>query len=380
MPWDEELSESFPKYNPHEPGNLRQDILDELEDHLSMAVARERALGEDDGDGEVWQRVLDRFGNPVQVARRLWFDAMKEEVMKDRLVMGVLMVLIAVVGVLSYLGFNQSRQTSEALLAVVDRMSEAGREIMPTTTIEVRRGTESGPPAEGVGVELRGKVFGTEDIHSLNGTTNSLGRVQFGPISMGSYTLTLHDPKSGLETFRQNVAVFGTTDQQVTRVVAPDADTVNLEIHFDLPPDLQDFPGVLVLHLNSSTESDESADVWNSSSSWAIPVDGENSSCYRLTSVSTLSRPTRQYNLNWGRYASYRLVLSGLAPPPVSAVVLDRVAKEPESGGYRLEWDVSETPRLLLPRVPVTVVDWDLCILSTSPDDQRQLKIPANDN
>ena len=60
------LSAAFPPPRDDEPASLRQDILDELNDHLACAYNRELLRGMDSDAAR--QRVLERFGNPAAVA------------------------------------------------------------------------------------------------------------------------------------------------------------------------------------------------------------------------------------------------------------------------------------------------------------------------
>ena len=40
--------------------------------------------------------MLERFGNPARVACRLWFDAMKEKIVIQRITLAAVLVLVAV--------------------------------------------------------------------------------------------------------------------------------------------------------------------------------------------------------------------------------------------------------------------------------------------
>ena len=79
----DELANELPAPRDDEPASLRQDIVDELADHLQCARGRERNRTGDDATAE--KNVLERFGNPAKVAYRLWFDGMKERIMGQRI-------------------------------------------------------------------------------------------------------------------------------------------------------------------------------------------------------------------------------------------------------------------------------------------------------
>jgi len=79
MAWPDDPAAELPAPRDDEPERLRQDIADELADHLSCALNRELHFTEDETTAR--QNVLDRFGSPRKIARKLWFDWMREEFM-----------------------------------------------------------------------------------------------------------------------------------------------------------------------------------------------------------------------------------------------------------------------------------------------------------
>jgi hypothetical protein len=84
---DIDLLADLPPPDDFEPSSLRDDIRDELEDHLQCAFRREVLR---DGDEPAAQtRVLNRFGDPKQLARRLWWQAMWSRVMGRKLLAGL---------------------------------------------------------------------------------------------------------------------------------------------------------------------------------------------------------------------------------------------------------------------------------------------------
>ncbi len=95
MAWNEDILSDLPAPNSEEPMSLRQDIADELKDHLQCSAHRE-ALSPSDPE-TVEQRVIARFGNPKRIARQLWFEAMKEKLMMQK----VTLALVSLVAVAS---------------------------------------------------------------------------------------------------------------------------------------------------------------------------------------------------------------------------------------------------------------------------------------
>ena len=94
--WEfDESAAQFPAPRGEEPANLRRDIVAELADHLTCARRREQLAEGPQTEEAVRGRVLDRFGDPAAVARKLWLDWMWEKVMSQRILVGVC-VLMAV--------------------------------------------------------------------------------------------------------------------------------------------------------------------------------------------------------------------------------------------------------------------------------------------
>src|SRR5262249_7249597 len=83
MPWPPDIAGELPAPRDEEPSSLRQDIADELGDHLKSSFNRELHFTREESSAK--RNVLDRFGDPRHVARQLWFDAMKEKIVSQRL-------------------------------------------------------------------------------------------------------------------------------------------------------------------------------------------------------------------------------------------------------------------------------------------------------
>src|SRR5580704_16348433 len=84
MEWLDVLAGSLPAPRDDEPPDLRRKIIAELRDHLHAAMQRELLLT---GNAEqAQQNVLSRFGEPARLARKLWYDALWEKIMTQRMV------------------------------------------------------------------------------------------------------------------------------------------------------------------------------------------------------------------------------------------------------------------------------------------------------
>ncbi|MBS0201851.1 MAG: hypothetical protein JSS49_03065 [Planctomycetes bacterium] len=103
-----DLLADLPPPHDDEPPSLRDDIADELGDHLHCAVNRELLTGHDKTTAE--QRVLDRFGDPSQLARRLWWQAMWSRIMGQRILSGLQWVVSLTAAVFAGAVFWQQSQ------------------------------------------------------------------------------------------------------------------------------------------------------------------------------------------------------------------------------------------------------------------------------
>ena len=92
--------------------SLRDDIVDELADHLACAYRRELLRGADAATAR--QRVLERFGDPAAVARRLWLDAMKGKIMTQRILVACCVLLTLISLSLAGMMWMQSRPLAAA--------------------------------------------------------------------------------------------------------------------------------------------------------------------------------------------------------------------------------------------------------------------------
>ena len=88
------LSAELPAPRDDEPPGVRDDIVDELVDHLACAYNRELLCGAN--ATEARRRVYERFGDPAAVVRRLWFDAMRGKIMVQRVLLATCLVCVVV--------------------------------------------------------------------------------------------------------------------------------------------------------------------------------------------------------------------------------------------------------------------------------------------
>ena len=193
MSWPEVVSQGFPPPRDGELAHLRRDITDELADHLDCAMRRELRRTDDETAAE--RAVLDRFGNPQRLARRLWWNAMKEKVMKDRIMLVAVVLLIAacvVTSAFAWLAFRQGRDVNQAMLAKLAELSVPSAEPgipgdWSKVTFRLTEGSAQGEPVTNTGVGLKGKVFNDSEEQTLHKRADGDGLVTFGPIRPGHY-------------------------------------------------------------------------------------------------------------------------------------------------------------------------------------------------
>jgi hypothetical protein len=203
----DKLTALLPPPNDREPASLRQDILDELADHLACAHRRELLHGASAALAE--QRVLERFGDPAGVARRLWFDAMKGRIMTRRLLIaaGVLLVAASVSlnGLVYYHSNRVAAQTleasqhmadalarsqaaNEAVLKKLSEISDSSRRVRTPdwnpVTFKLTQETPDGPPVKNAVVTLFDGAFPAATVER---TSDAHGIADFGLQRPGAY-------------------------------------------------------------------------------------------------------------------------------------------------------------------------------------------------
>ena len=228
MGWSESAKEGFPPQRHREPMGLRRDIVDELADHLAFAAAREAESGVVD-DGEIRERVLEQFGDPTAVARALWWDAMREIVMKDWIQISVNVVLC--VGVMGFmtLFYRQMQSTNTALIEALNDRPSAADALYPSAEFVLHRGSVDGPVAAGVEVSLIGKVF-TEEDSDIEEVSDARGHVKFGPVRAGRYGVEFRDDETGLSRSAKIITLYPGDGTKTYHVAVPPTTQVPLDV------------------------------------------------------------------------------------------------------------------------------------------------------
>jgi hypothetical protein len=203
----DESAAQFPPKRSEEPANLRREIVEELRDHLTCARRREQMAGGEQTEEAVRRRVLNRFGDPAAVARKLWLDWMWEKIMNQRILVATcaLLAVISCVALgLAWASLNRQedliatwQSTSETQMRDQQKLferllaeSQKGKTPSDWNPVELRfvKGRENGPPAEGISVTMSINDAGS-GIPPISGTSDGKGIVRFERVRYGSYRL-----------------------------------------------------------------------------------------------------------------------------------------------------------------------------------------------
>jgi hypothetical protein len=262
----EELAADLPPPRGDEPASLRQDILDELADHLQCALRREllsdrAAAGRDadlDRTAAARSRVLHKFGDPARLARRLWLDAMQEKLMSQRLLTAALVVVTLLCVGLFLLNWQvmsanralaeQQQLMNESFMKQIRQLAErpaaeAEKSSAPSewNRLTVKCMYDGGEPASEVKVRVESSSDNTKGIPSMTKVTGPDGELDFGQVLYGEYRIEVQAGE--FEKTLLSVAVHPGEDRHV-EIICPRPGSlarVNLQLKADppLPEELQ---------------------------------------------------------------------------------------------------------------------------------------------
>jgi hypothetical protein len=265
MDFRDTLSSLLPPPRNDEPASLRQDILDELGDHLACAFNRELLRGADSSVAR--QRTLERFGDPAAVARRLWFDAMKGKIMTQRVLIATCLVVtlasLTLAGVIwrqSGLVQQESARAAAAAIRAMEVQNEKSQanqqemlkhmramsEVARTTrssdwnpvTFRLTEKSPGGPPAVGFIVELTPAE--EPQAKPMFRSSDASGTVEFGSMKPGDYQFLIKSNwDHGIQRTSGSLNVARGT-QVVKQVVCPRIPPEHVPVQFQCswPADL----------------------------------------------------------------------------------------------------------------------------------------------
>jgi hypothetical protein len=260
MDFRDTLSALLPSPRDDEPASLRQDIIDELSDHLVCAYHRELLRGVDSSVAR--KRVLERFGDPAAVARRLWLDAMKGKIMAQRVLIATCLVVILACLSLVGLVYVQSsraaaqaaeanRKLTEALAqaqttnnAMLSRLSEMSEAIRNPRSLDwnpvkfvVTDDTPDGPPVAGCSIALDLRYTPGKQVSR---ESDAAGIADFGLVNPGEYSFTYSRNLDRRTLSGTGQLVVGPGSHINQRVLVPKRalEPVPLQVRCEWPADL----------------------------------------------------------------------------------------------------------------------------------------------
>ncbi|MBI1344776.1 hypothetical protein GC163_00655 [bacterium] len=287
---DIDLLAELPPLRDDEPSSLRQDILDELADHLSCAYRRELLLTTDDQTAR--SRVLDRFGNPVRIAYQLWFQAMWSRIMSQRIVLACSVLtaaasIAAVVFVGSMLQ-QQQRRAEEQQAMMVQALMSLTAKLQEQTAAQTNARNEAAPVRDLVPLKI--KLVNIDDPSqplakasvtispepmrqgdaSPSESTDAEGIADFAYVSIGRYRYTINLPWG--ETTTAKFTVHPTAEHVETIAVpsrAPEEGT--LQITSAMPPELKQANIAVAAYLMLQPRKVGELDWQSTGGIWAVP-------------------------------------------------------------------------------------------------------------
>ena len=259
----------LPPARDDEPDGLRQDIVDELADHLACGANRELLRGTDQSN--VWRVVMERFGDPAAVARRLWFDAMKEKIMAQRVLIATCLIVtaasLALVGMFWMQANRAALDLAETNRRMVETLTEnqatnrellkqlqvmatlapapaaAASPIQPVPVVfKLTQETLDGPPAAGVTVVLStGQPLPNRPMERK---TDQEGNADFGIVQPGDWEFMVSEEWDAAARSWHASGGFHILPGAAVKnaIICPKAPatTEKVQINVDWPPNLRD--------------------------------------------------------------------------------------------------------------------------------------------
>jgi hypothetical protein len=269
----DDIAADLPAPRDDEPESLRRDIVDELADHLQCALQRELlASSNQQASGRrqpadtpetntieqtARQQVLTRFGNPASIARRLWFDAMKERLMAQKITATMATLAAGACIVMAVLVWQSTLRDSDAqqqlllaqqelnrtLLAELKSLQQASSTAAATTAgwapVKVRLQSEAGEPIAGrVGIQGTAINAGNDNAITVYEMADEEGLADFGLLPFGNYTIDVVATAIG-EEHQQSLMLSPNTPPELTIICpAEPPPAVKVSFAIDVPPPL----------------------------------------------------------------------------------------------------------------------------------------------
>ena len=255
MNWLEEIAAELPAPRADERPELRRRIVAEINDHLELAFVRELHLTRDETRAR--ENVLARFGDPRRIASKLWFEAMQEKIMSQRLLAVSSTVTTIVCLALGFFIWRLSAQSAEASRALIQETRELNQALIeklgamatpsaPVQTadmvhlkIRLVQNTADGPPAVGYVVQVF-RAGPDRESSTILDKSDSDGLVDCGLVRFGNAQIDVGTP-SGERGTTQFYVRAGRAEQ-IKTIICPSGkqETAQIQFTFDVPDDLRD--------------------------------------------------------------------------------------------------------------------------------------------
>jgi hypothetical protein len=404
MDWREAAADGLPTPRNDEPASLRQDILDELADHLDCALTRE--LSKNISPEEAVANVKRRFGDPQDLARRLWLDAMKDAIMSKRLTLATMGFMTVICLMLGWIAWTSQRASQEAAESL--RKSNAELVEKLSTLLAARPAPAATPVAERADVHFhligddaqkspargyQGKLFlagSGSSLNPLERTSDAEGNLNFGMLPAGSYVLRVTTP---WREFAQIPVEVSPAFPITSPIVCPAQDwqPADVEFEFDGLPAIKDRDALIVLHISGSASRGvplpEVAPVgasyaWmhdtgpgNFQTSYDVVLDPQGHLIYfsQWTGQNGMSQSIGSLALRWGGgWADNRSGFQTLLPTDQFSWLAQRLGQKPQLGFYDRQYTIGSITVLLAPDIrrmagqtpepshhPFTLLTWE---------------------
>ncbi len=264
MDWREAAADGLPTPRDDEPASLRQDILDELADHLDCALARE--LSKHITPEEAIANVKRRFGEPRELARRLWLDAMKDAIMSKRLTLAAMALMTAICLMCGWIAWSAGRASRDAAESITRANNALMSQLSTLLAARPAPAAAAGPERADVhfhlicddarkspAVGFSGKLYLSGAGSSLNPllrTSDAEGNLDFGRLPAGSYMLRVTAPWHEFALISVEVSpAFPITSPIVCP--AHDWQPADVQFEFEGLPSLKDRDALIVLHIGA---------------------------------------------------------------------------------------------------------------------------------
>jgi hypothetical protein len=205
------------------------------------------------------ETVLARFGDPRRIARKLWFEAMKEKIMSQRLMLASSAVTTALCLAMGFFLWRISAQSAEASRALIEETREMNRALieklgavaapgappqpsdMVHLTIRLVQNAPNGPAAAGYAVDVRRSgPLGSPEVDSsqIQDKSGTDGTIDCGLVKFGSYIAEIATP--GKLATEVNFYIRAGRAEQVETVVCPEPpEDGPVSLAYEVPSDLR---------------------------------------------------------------------------------------------------------------------------------------------